>query len=271
MTKKYANNVTLRLSAITTTGSLTSVQASAAAVAKKQGKNTKVVSCTPDGRAVKQVYIPKDKTGDTVEVFQKHELEKATEDGEGNLVLVGKDNLDAAKQSPLPKNVLNLTVHEADELDGLNWHSNDHNAYVFQPHDEDEANVAWHNLLRELIARSGKAFCTQAVIQNGGEGFYRLRLWRNNIVVERQAPPEQINEIPEGNEGGIKDSTYDKALAAVQGMVEEFDPAKYADRAHAAVAALNEQATSGEVTVVVEPEKAAEAFDIDAALDGFGL
>jgi non-homologous end joining protein Ku len=268
---KYVSNFTIRLNAITTTGALYAVQASEAAVAKAKGQNAEVVSCTPDGKPVVQVYVPKDDpAGGTV--LYKNQLEKATKNPETDeLVMIGKDNLEAAKESLLPKNVLNLTVHEPDELDGQNWHSN-HKAYVFFPDMKDDANVQWYNLLRELVAESGKAFCGQAVIKVSNEAFYRLRIWRNNIVIERQVPPEEINEIPEGHEGSIKDTTFQKAVTAVEKMVEPFDPDKYANKAAAAVAALNELAVTEGVdvdTVSVAPA-AAEAFDIDTALDGFG-
>lgn len=258
---KHVKDFTIRLNSITTTGALYPVQATV---------KSNVVSCTPDGRAVSRVYVPKDDpTGG--EVFYDSQIEKATKDDEGNLHLVGKDNLTAAKASTLPKNVLNLTVHEEADLDGQVWPS-DHKSYIFVPHGDDDANVQWHNLLRELVAKSGKAFVGQAVIKTSSEAFYRIKLWRGYMTIVRQVAPEQINdhEVVD-DEGVIKESTFQKAMTAVANMVTPYDPASYRDKSTAAVADLEQAAIAGEVDVEAPVEAApVEAFDLDAALDGFG-
>ena len=268
---KYVSDFTIRLHSITCNGTLYPVQMSDAKSAKAQGKTAKIVSCTPDGRKVVQVSVPKD-APTSGEVFYKNQLESATEDPEtGELTLIGKDNVEAAKESALPKNVLNLTVHEANEV-ATRTVSSDHKVYIFVPHDKDAANVQFGNLIRDLVERSGYAFMGQAVVKVSNEATYRLGIWNGYLTIERQVAPEQINDIPPADEGGVADSTYTKAVAAVTKMVTPFDPEQYRNRALDALTDLTDKALAGEIEPgeVVVTAAAESEFDIDAALEAFG-
>lgn len=268
---KYVSEFTIRLHSITCTGALYPVQISDSKAAKKAGKTAEIVSCTPDGRPVVQVSVPKDDPT-SGEIFYRNQLESATKDPEtGELTLVGKANVDAAKESPLPQNVLNLTVHPAADVDEQTVSSN-HKVYVFVPNDKDKANAQFANLIRALVERTDYAFVGQAVVKVSNEALYRLGVWNGYLTVERLVTPDQVNEFDPAPEDTITDATFGKAEAAVDKMVKPFEAAEYRNRALDAITSLTDKALAGEIDVdeVVVTAAAESEFDLDAALDGFG-
>ena len=263
---KYVGGFTLRLNAITTVGSLISVQES-----KKKTKAS-FVNVTPDGRRVEQRYVPVDNP-DGDEIYFPYQLEKATvtkDDDDNEVVtLVGKENVAEASASQLPKNTLTLAVHDREEVDASVYHSGEANSYVFVPDSDDPANVQWYELIRELVARSGKAFVGVANVK-GYEGFFQLREWRGQIVLDRQLYPSDVKPHPVvGSVTDLKTSTYDKALKAVEKMTIPFDADAYVNDPINRVKELEAQAVAGtlDVDAVVASGSKTATIDMDAALD----
>lgn len=263
--KAYANGFVLRLGSISTTGALIGAENTV-----KKGPPVKFV--TPDGKAVNKVYIAADEALDEhPTIFKEDELEKgivATDTDD--IVLVGKDNLAEAKKSSLPKNVLNLTIHDKDEVDrqvlgGKNT------TYVLLPDENDPVNVQWYDLLREVIRKSGKAFVGVCNLQNH-EGLFRVGLWRNNITIQKQLYPTQVKDIPVPEGSTVKAATVKKAISVISSHEVPFDVDTYTDSQADAVAALTAAAESGTLDVAVASlggSAPVTEIDMDAALDAF--
>lgn len=263
--KSYVNNFTLRIGSISTIGRLVAVEQSVPVKAK-----TKFV--TPDGKSVKKVYVAEDDLlNATPTVFQEGQLEKAVLNDEGENVLVGKENLAAVKTSQLPKNVLNLTVHDANDVDSQ-LVSGKNAVYVFLPDEKDPANVQWGELLIEIVRQSGQAFIGMCNLNNH-EGLFRVGLWRGQLTIQKQLYPEQVKPIPAKEGTSVKTSTVEKAVGVITQHVAPFDVDTYRDLQSAAVKELTDAAIGGNIDVVVEniPVAVATEVDIEAALDAFTI
>ncbi len=107
----------------------------------------------------------------------------------GVLAFVDKDAVADAKKSDLPKNVLKATVHPADEA----WHETFNgggNAYVFVPMVADE----FYATLVRLVDDNSKAFLGICNLRNN-EGLFQLRVWRDQLVVQKMAWPDEIDAL----------------------------------------------------------------------------
>jgi hypothetical protein len=257
--KKHVSDFTLRLGPVQSRGSLYSIQ-------KPKPKSGTHKYVSPDGRDVRQVYIPAD-AAKAEEFWTTGELELATKDDESTLV--GKNNVAAAKASVLPLNVIDLTVHEADEVDRQLFPS-EHNAYVFMPDEKDPANVSWYTFLRDVLDGSDRAFVGLCNLKNV-EALYRIVLWKGCIVIQRQLYPESINEIESYEpEAGFSNEQIAKGIAQVAKTSEPFNPTDYTNATHAKLVALNQAASAGEVEVAKVIAAAPQpVVDFDAVLAGF--
>ena len=63
----------------------------------------------------------------------------------------GFRRLSAVVRSALAKDVINLTVHDADAVNDSLFPA-DTNAYVFEPDFSDPVNIQWHSLITALLA-----------------------------------------------------------------------------------------------------------------------
>ena len=259
---KWVSDLTLRLGPIQTIGSLTGVRQSA----MKSNKPT-FKYITPDGNPVQQRYLD-----DDGEVFKVEQLGRATvvTDDEGNetLVPVSQEAISKAKESSLPKNVVNLTVHPAEDVDRALYPS-DANGYVFTPNEKDPANVAWHDLLLRLVRKSGNAYVSKANVR-GHEGLYRISSWNGRIVLQRVLYPNEVNEYGELVSNPIDSDTVDKFELWVASQTKAFDPNEYENTVAANMAAMQEAFASGEVEFNPAPV-AVETVEVDllAALSAF--
>lgn len=264
---KYVNDLTLRIGPLSTTGYLTGVRKSAA----KSGKVT-FKSTSPTGEAVKQVY--QDADGN---IFNKSELGKATVvetvtaagDKEVELVPVDLKAIAEAEKSALNSNVVTLTVHPAAQVNHELYHS-EANGYVFTPHDEDDADRAYAELLLKVIESDpSKAYLSVANVRSK-EALFRLTAWNGNLVLQRVLYPHEVNEYEvAGSSVKIDSATFDKACAWITNMSTPFDPDEYRNNVTERLAAMEAAFVSGEATVTeVMPVEKVE-FDLSAALDAF--
>jgi hypothetical protein len=232
---KWVSDLTLRIGPIQTKGALTGVRKS-----KQKTKKPTFKYVTPEGEAVEQRYVDPEGTQFTVD-----QLGKATvvTDDEGNetLVPVAAEAIAKAKESSLPKNIVQLTVHPATQVDRELYQS-EANGYVFTPNEDDPANVAWHDLLIRLVADKSNAYISKANVR-GNEGLYRLTTWNGRLEKFEQWVTTQT--VP-------------------------FDPNEYEDNVAANLAAMQEAFASGDETYDPAPV-AVETVEVDllAALDAF--
>ena len=262
---KYVSDLTLRLGPITTTGGLTGVRMSAKKASKPQFK-----SVSPEGQPVKQVY-----QDDSGNIFQKAELGKAIEtketpDAEPTLVQVDVQAIEEAKASSLPKNVVNLTVHPAAQVD-RELYPSEANGYVFTPDDNDPVDLAWYQLLVRLVSDKSNAYLSVARVRGNDEGLFRLSTWNNRLVLQRVLYPHEVNEYEELPTINVDSATFEKAEAMVTKLVQPFDPDEYSNNVTERLAAMGQAFVTGEYEVSVPMPVEEVAVDLAAALDAFDV
>lgn len=265
LTKKFKAHVSdfvIRLGPLQTTGQLIGVREPQA-----KPKGTKIVSCTPDGKPVKQVYIPADDPAGPQ--YTVGELGRATLNEDDTLTVLSKDAIAEAKAPEVPKDTMAVTVHPLSEVDGQLFPS-DNNAYVFNPHTDDPVNLQWYSLLYESLKRGqDKAFIGSANVRNS-EGLYRLSLWRDRIILQRMLYPEELNDHQPLDIDKIDESIVDKFQAKLGKITKPFEPDKYRDTTKERIAAVQAAFASGDVTFVPKAPKAKDTgFDILDAIEGF--
>jgi hypothetical protein len=224
--------------------------------------------CTPEGQPVKQCYIDVD--GKT---YFTDQLGRATMDDDGNLVPVNAEAVEAAKTSNLPMNILNLTAHNADEIERHMFPSNN-NAYIFEPVIknssnkviDDPVNTQWHDFLNVLVRDSDASFIGMCNLRNH-EGLFRLSHYQGYIVIQKMLYPEDLNQY-EAIRPELDPVVRDKALSVVRSMVQPFNPDEYKNM----VARRVEEATSEDYdpsTIGVADTRNVASIDLASALDSF--
>jgi non-homologous end joining protein Ku len=264
LTKKFKNHVTdfvIRLGPLQTTGALIGVRQPEA-----KPKGTKIVSCTPEGKPVKQVYVPADDPKG--EQYTMGELGRATLNADSTLTLLSKDALAEAKEPVVPKDTMAVTIHPLDEVEDQLFPS-DNNAYVFEPHTEDDVNLQWYTLLYEALKRAeGKAFIGSANVRNS-EGLYRLTLWRDRIILQRMLYPEELNDHQPLNIDAVDETIVEKFVNKLDKLTKDFDPDKYRDSTKDRIAAVQAAFAAGDVTFVPIKKEQSAGFDILDAIEAF--
>lgn len=262
--KSYVSEFTIRLGPIQTTGSLIGVREP-----QSKPKGTKIVSCTPEGEPVKQVYVPASNPSGTQ--YTMGQLGRATLNEDGSLTVIPKGALDQAKEPEVPKDTMAVTVHPQSEVDDSLFPS-DNNAYVFQPNDADPVNLQWYSLLHASIkVHPERAFIGSANVRNS-EGLYRLTLWRDRLVLQRMLYPEDLNDHEPLDIEPIDDTIVAKFSKQLDKLTKEFDPTVYRDTTKDRIAAVQAAYASGEATnVITVAPKSKVTFDIMDALEAFDV
>lgn len=142
------------------------------------------------------------------------ELDRAKEVG-GELVRVSVEEIAAARESKLPKNVFNATVVTTADVENVTWHA-DH-SYVFVPTRMDE----YYGLATRLVAESGKSFVAMANVKNN-EGFYKLAVWQNYLVLQKLHWPEECETFG-AVEPDCDQNVFDAAMNMLDKMERPFD------------------------------------------------
>lgn len=263
--KAYVSNFIVHLGPITMNGRLLGVKKPGA-----KSKQSPFVMATPAGEPVVQRYIVDGKP-DTL--YEPSDLTRAVKKDDGTLAVVEHSGVVAdAKKSDLPKDVLNITVHPADSVDGAIY--TDANSYVFEPDASDPVNLQWHALMLRLLDSDNYAFLGVCNLRNN-EGLFKLTLWRNRIVVQQMVFPENVNDhgalesdlTPDVSKDALK-----KATSMVTKLAVPFDAGSYVDATREKLHMLADV-----VTATTGPKKTAKKktapkgddFDLAAALDAF--
>lgn len=250
--KAYVDTFTIELGPASTKGTLVGVRGSGTS------KPTfKYVS--PSGDPVKQVY--RDEAGN---VFDVGDLSKATVTDDKELKVVDEEALAAAKKSPLPKDVMTLTVHQAADVEDHMFPSAS-NAYVFYPDLTNPSNKGWYDFILTAVQDRRIAFMATVNLRNY-EGLYRLTSWRGHLVIQKMSYPEELNSHDTVE---VKLSVADrkKALAMIDSLAVPFDIDTYRDATVARLQAVQDAALSG--TILPKPVAEVPVFDLSAAMDAF--
>lgn len=257
--KAYVSEFTFRLGPIQTTGKLIGIRAP-----QPKAEKTNIVTCTPDGKGVKQVYVDKDNTTGTQ--YTMGELSRAVLNEDGSLTMVSKDAIAEAKIGDVPENTIAVTVHPAAQIDASLFPSDD-NAYVFDPADKDPVNTQWYSLLHAAVKDNpDKAFIGSANVRKN-EGLYRLTIWRDRLVLQRMLYPEEVNSHQPLDIEPIDESISAKFATQLEKLTTDFNASDYRDTVKERVAAVAKAFTDGTDITVVKSKKA--TFDIMDALDAF--
>ena len=207
--KSYVSDFTIRLGPIMTVGRLVTAK-------KTASKTTSFSLITPDTHEkIKQVYVA---ASDDTRKYDYADLARGVMIN-GEMKVLDKSEVDDAKESDLPKNVLSVTVHERDEVDHVLWHGD--SSYIFEPKVNDE----WYGALVRTVADARYSFLGMSNLK-GHESLYRLVVWNDLIVVERMLFPSEINRLDVALPT-VSDDVLVAATEMVGRVVQPFDAASY--------------------------------------------
>lgn len=106
----------------------------------------------------------------------------------GKLVKVGQAEAAAAKESPLPLNLLDLSVHPRDTMEAITYPST--KAYIFIPSVVTQP----YGVLVNIINSSPFAFVGISNIKHS-ETLVRLVAWRGFLILQQILYPEDVSEV----------------------------------------------------------------------------
>ena len=260
--RAQSSDFTIRLGSATTNGRLIPIRKSRGELYGPEAK-----LCTPTLGPVSQVY--RDNDGN---IWNKEDLERGFQQKDGSFIPINADELTQAKESPLPKNVLNLTAHPIEDVERWLFPS-DNNAYVFDtmkkekkgtPVKEDPVNTQWHDFILTILTDGNVALIGQCNFQ-GNEGLFRLLNYQGNLAIQRQLYPAELNQY-DARTPSLSAAVKKKALSVAKNITQEFDPESYRNTAAERIAAVE----SGDFGTVSSPIND-ESIELDmlSALDSF--
>jgi len=255
--KAYCSDFTMRLGPATTTGRLVSLRAS-------KPKEAELKYCTPDAKPVRQVYI--DENG---KIYDREDLGRARI-VDGELEPVPIEDVVKAKESKLPLNTLNLTVHSVDAISQYIFPS-DNNAYVFQPIIkkgkkiiDDPINLKWHDFINAVLQENRDIALIGECNLQSYEGLFRLSLYQGHIIVQKQLYPENLNQFDFATPG-LAPELRETAVKASRKLLESFEPSSYKDVVVERLVSLQ----GGSVGLLDAKPEQTDDFDLAKELEAF--
>lgn len=263
--KAYVSKFTIRLGPISMVGRLISLP--------KPGQKKKkypFVLSTPNGEPVQQRYISE---SDPSVLYTTDELHRAIKKDDGTLVPVETETITEVKKSELAKDVINLTVHDADAVNDSLFPA-DTNAYVFEPDFSDPVNIQWHSLITALLAEHPEFAYVGICNLRNSEGLFRIVLWRDRLVVQRLMYPDEINDhgaLEKDLQGHVDDAAVAKAVKMLTKLNTPFVADEYVDTTRENLLALTAAVAESSDGAVATAKKESKGggFDMLAALDSF--
>ncbi len=252
--KAYANKFILRIGPIQTSGRLISLYGT-------QSKETTFKLCTPDGQSVRQTWQTEDGL-----CWDKNDLQLGQANDEGVFVVFSAEEIAEQKKSSLPKNILNLNPHPVEQVNAKLHHSKAGSSYVFYPDEDDPVNVDWFNLLRAVVSENVYSLVGPCNLQNH-EGLFKLTLWRNQLVLEKQSYPEEINPHEELEKAEQTEEATKKALTLLGKLSTDFNIESYRDTIKEKLLYLKENNVPISENEMKSP--VTDSFDILSALENF--
>jgi non-homologous end joining protein Ku len=178
--------------------------------------------------------------------YKSGELAKAKKVGK-DLVRVDPKQAKAAKSSLLPLDLLELTIHPAEEVESQTYRSA--NAYLFVPNVQSKQ----YGVLVDIIKDSQYAFIGQVNIKHN-EYLVRLLTWQGFLIVQQLLYPEDVNEV-ETPVYEHSQEFVDTMLEFVQKNVVEFSAENYKNQAKVRFAEFIKATENGEEVPVIESKK----------------
>ena len=259
--RAHVADLTIRLNlptgSMSTRGRLLSVQATKKSAGRGEGSYK---LCTPDGVPVKQAFIDPE----TEKLYGRDELKHYIQ---GNLkakepevlkVLTDEEweKITEAKKSTLPKDIVEVTIHPAEAGDQL-WATSQNNSYLFVPNPDDPQNVDMADVIRAILDSGQYVLVSVANVRNS-EGFYRLTLWRGQIVLEPIVYTDALNPH-ETVPVDIGDDLAKVALGVAGALVKDFDAETYIDSQKARIAAIEAGAAGESLAARIEEKERADS------------
>lgn len=213
--KKYCSSFALNLMPLNCNGFLVGVKQTG--LAKETALTSVCPTCATPVK-VSQFYQCPEGHGP----FKMSELDKAKEVTKGTFVRLSKEEIAGIGKSELEPNILDLTVHRAEDVDAQMFASD--NAYIFYPN----GNSAQYGVLLEMVDLPNLAFVGLCNLQNH-EKLLRLSRWGENLVVQTMLYPADLSEretVPIKEDA--KFGTFKAAMTQfVETSVTNFDPTAY--------------------------------------------
>lgn len=265
--KAYVSKFTVRVGPVSMVGRLISTMKPGQ---KSEKSPDKFVMVTPgDNAQVVQRYIDPAKPK---KLWEPGDLDRAKVLPDGSLVPVDKEQIAEVKKSELPKDVLNLTVHDTDEVENAVF-PDAATAYVFEPDFSDPVNVQWHSLLLAVLSEHPEFTYMGVCNLRNNEGLFRLTVWRERLVVQRMVYPEALEDhkpLADAHLTTVDKPAMNKAVKMMTKLTQPFDADEYVNETRQRLVALGEAlAGDGPVVVATEKVKKDAGFDLMAALDAF--
>lgn len=262
--RAYAGDLTLRLGPASTQGKLVGLRKT---ISKEEKAETALKLCTPDGKPVKQRYIEVDENeepvGDALYIFDSLGRAKVVD---GQYILASDEEIEAAKNHGMNNNILNLTVHSADECEGM-IHPANTQTYAFWPGKKgkndwdrgDDRNEEFASLILDVVSKRSFVFLSHTAISNS-EGLYRVFGRDGLILVQKQMYPGELNTFDFGY-AKVPQAAKRTFSTIIGNMAEPFDPDKYVDQK------ANRLRAVGTGEAIPAPKVAAKSDDLMALLE----
>lgn len=241
--RTYLENVTLNLGAVNVIGNLVSPVATNSK--KAEAFFMLCPGCGADSPSrVNQGYSCDHGHGP----FSVSEIPlRGKEDGD-EIVVVSKEEIDAAKESAHTKLLLELHVHDAEQVEKRAFPVD--KPYVFWPH---EASAKAASIFKEMVDEAGKCNGKSLVgMLNTGrdEKLIRVQTWNGMIVLQTICRPEDAKDFPEYPVPAADEKLLGLAKTLVDGQVEEFDPDDYRKTSRERLGLLVDAAKRGETAPI---------------------
>lgn len=228
--QSYVSEFHISLMPVNLVGKLVTVRRTGSA---QEGSLTNICPKCETPTKPSQYYICPNHT----DKYTTGQLDKAKKEG-NKLVRIDKDQATAAKESALPLNVLNLTIHPAEEVEAQTYGSA--NAYLFLPNIETQQ----YGVLVDIIKESPYAFIGQVNIKHH-ESLVRLTSWQGFLVVQQLLYPEDVTEVSVPK-CPAEPEFVDVMSQFVETSVKEFTASNYKNETKERVAQLVEATAKGE-------------------------
>lgn len=175
--------------------------------------------------------------------FLTGEVAKAREH-EGRLVAVAEEARIAAAEPDLPVGVIALSVFPAEQIEAMCRPGD--TAYRLRPMKKGGTHLGLYAFLRQVTA-SGKYAMVGEMNLRGGQKMYRLEVWSGQLVLQSLVRPEDIADVDDVD-GEVDEKELTMGFKLLDAVCEEFDPAAFADRRQARIAAAVEAAAASPQT-----------------------
>jgi hypothetical protein len=165
------------------------------------------------------------------------------------MVIVNMDAVAEARKSDLPKNVAYCQVHPIGTADDL-YPLGSKKSHVVVPDSTDPANRSVVEVMIHILQSERYVILSKCNLQNH-EGFYRLIVWRGQLVLQPQVWPESLNPHPT-QRVKLNDRVSKLAMDLAKALEGPYDSSSYQNLTAARIAAV-EATKRGRKTAARKP------------------